>query len=108
MELTYPPDGLFIANDPAAIEAIRTIKEMGIQIPQQIGIVGFSNDYGSNLIEPGLTTVDQPKRLIGSTAMQLLLDHIDKEVSQWKAVTKTLDSKLIVRNSSMLQESEPA
>jgi len=106
MELTYPPDGLFIANDPAAIEAIRTIKEMGIQIPQQIGIVGFSNDYGSNLIEPGLTTVAQPKRLIGSTAMQLLLDLIDKDVSQWKAVTKTLDSELIVRNSSMLLESE--
>ena len=108
MELKNPPDGLFIANDPAAIEAIRTIKNMGIQIPQQIGIVGFSNDYGSNLIEPGLTTVAQPKRLIGSTAMQLLLDLIDKEVSQWKAVTKTLDSELIVRNSSMLQESEPA
>jgi LacI family transcriptional regulator/LacI family repressor for deo operon, udp, cdd, tsx, nupC, and nupG len=106
MELKYPPDGLFIANDPAAIEAIRTIKEMGIQIPQQIGIVGFSNDYGSNLIEPGLTTVAQPKRLIGSTAMQLLLDLIDKDVSQWKAVTKTLDSELIVRNSSMLLESE--
>ncbi len=106
MELKYPPDGLFIANDPAAIEAIRTIKEMGIQIPQQIGIVGFSNDYGSNLIEPGLTTVAQPKRLIGSTAMQLLLDLIDKDVSQWKAVTKTLDSELIIRNSSMLLESE--
>ena len=106
MELTYPPDGLFIANDPAAIEAIRTIKEMGIQIPQQIGIVGFSNDYGSNLIEPGLTTVAQPKRLIGSTAMQLLLDLIDKDVSQWKAVTKTLDSELIVRNSSTLLASE--
>jgi LacI family transcriptional regulator/LacI family repressor for deo operon, udp, cdd, tsx, nupC, and nupG len=102
MELKYPPDGLFIANDPAAIEAIRTIKDMGIQIPQQIGIVGFSNDYGSNLIEPGLTTVAQPKRLIGSTAMQLLLELIDTEVSQWKAVTKTLDSKLIIRNSSML------
>ena len=106
MELKYPPDGLFIANDPAAIEAIRTIKKMGIQIPQQIGIVGFSNDYGSKLIEPGLTTVAQPKRLIGSTAMQLLLDLINKDVSQWKAVTKTLDSELIVRNSSMLLESE--
>ena len=45
MELKYPPDGLFIANDPAAIEAIRTIKEMGIQIPQQTGIVGFSNSF---------------------------------------------------------------
>jgi LacI family transcriptional regulator/LacI family repressor for deo operon, udp, cdd, tsx, nupC, and nupG len=38
--------------------------------------------------------------------MQLLLDLIDKDVSQWKAVTKTLDSELIVRNSSMLLESE--
>ena len=80
---------------------------MGIHIPGEIGIVGFSNDYGSELIEPSLTTVAQPQRLMGSTAMQLLLDLMDKEVSQWKAVTKTLDSKLIVRNSSVLQEPEP-
>lgn len=107
MELKHRPDGLFVVNDPAAIEAIQTIKKMGIRIPEEIGIVGFSNDYGSELIEPSLSTVAQPQRLMGSTAMQLLLDLMDKEVSQWKAVTKTLDSKLIVRNSSMLQESEP-
>jgi hypothetical protein len=38
---------------------------------------------------------------------ELLLDLMEKEVSQWKAVTKTLESKLIVRNSTLLQESEP-
>jgi DNA-binding LacI/PurR family transcriptional regulator len=108
MALEYPPDGLFVANDPAAIEAIRTIKRMGIRIPEEIGIVGFSNDYGSDLIEPGLTTVAQPQRLMGNIAMQSLLDLIDKDVSEWKAVTKALDSKLIIRNSSMLQVSEPA
>lgn len=107
MELKNPPDGLFVVNDPAAIEAIQTIKKMGIRIPEEIGIVGFSNDYGSELIEPSLTTVAQPQRLMGSTAMQLLLDLMDKEVSQWKAVTKILDSELVVRNSSLVQESEP-
>lgn len=103
MQKENPPDGLFAINDPAAIEAIQTIKKMGIRIPQDIGIVGFSNDYGSDLIEPGLTTVAQPKQLIGSTAMELLLGLIDKDVSEWKAVTKTLDSELIVRNSSYIE-----
>lgn len=100
MELKNPPDGLFVANDPAGIEAIQTIKKMGIQIPKDIGIVGFSNDYGSDLIEPGLTTVAQPVQLIGSTAMNLLLNLMDKDVKDWKAVTKTLESTLIVRNST--------
>jgi len=104
MEMENPPDGLFAINDPAAIEAIQTIKKMGLSIPRDIGIVGFSNDYGSDLIEPSLTTVAQPIQLIGSTAMQLLLDLMDKEVSQWKAVTKTLDSSLIIRNSSYIPD----
>lgn len=104
MKLDNPPDGLFAINDPAAIEAIQTIKKMGLSIPKDIGIVGFSNDYGSDLIEPSLTTVDQPIQLIGSTAMQLVLDLMDKEVSQWKAVTKTLESSLIIRNSSYIPD----
>lgn len=104
MEMENPPDGLFAINDPAAIEAIQTIKKMGLSIPRDIGIVGFSNDYGSDLIEPSLTTVAQPIQLIGSTAMQLVLDLMDKEVSQWKAVTKTLDSSLIIRNSSYIPD----
>ncbi|WP_276347246.1 LacI family DNA-binding transcriptional regulator [Daejeonella sp. JGW-45] len=107
MELKYPPDGLFMVNDPAAIEAIQTIKHLGIRIPEEIGIVGFSNDYGSELIEPSLTTIAQPQRLMGSTAVQLLLELMDKEASQWKAITKTLDSSLIIRNSSVRLESEP-
>lgn len=102
MELTNPPDGLFAINDPAAIEAIQTIKKLGLSIPKDIGIVGFSNDYGSDLIEPSLTTVAQPLQMIGSTAMQLVLDLMDKEVSQWKAITKILDSSLIIRNSSLI------
>jgi DNA-binding LacI/PurR family transcriptional regulator len=100
MELNNPPDGLFAVNDPAAIQAIQTIKKMGLRIPQDIAIVGFSNDYGSDFIEPSLTTIAQPTQLIGKTAMELLLDLMDKDVSLWKAVTKTLSAQLLIRDSS--------
>lgn len=103
MESENPPDGLFAFNDPTGIEAIQTIKKMGIQIPSAIAIIGFSNDYGSELIEPGLSTVAQPRQQMGSIAMQLLLEQVGKGVSEWKAITKTLDSELIIRKSSSIQ-----
>jgi LacI family transcriptional regulator/LacI family repressor for deo operon, udp, cdd, tsx, nupC, and nupG len=99
LDLPEPPDALFSINDPTAIEAMQVIKARGLRIPQDIAIVGFSNDYASALIEPGLTTVAQPVREMGKTAAQLLLDQMDREVSDWKAIIRTLKTELIVRGS---------
>lgn len=100
LNLKNPPDAIFCINDPTAIEAIQTIKKRGLKIPEDIAVVGFSNDYASALIDPSLTTVSQPVSLIGETAIQLLLDQIKRDVSEWKAVTKMLKTELIIRNSS--------
>ncbi|UOE46231.1 LacI family transcriptional regulator [Mucilaginibacter sp. SMC90] len=100
--LTLPdrPDAIFCINDPTAIETIRIIKESGLRIPEDIAVVGFSNDYVSHLIEPPLTTVEQPISEMGRTAADLLLKQIELSVEQWKAPTVVLKTKLIVRNSS--------
>ncbi|GAB3570696.1 LacI family DNA-binding transcriptional regulator [Spirosoma luteolum] len=98
--LPEPPDALFTVNDPTALEALKVIKEQGLQIPEQIAIVGFSNDYGSALIEPGLTTVAQPTGEIGQVAAQLLLNQINTDASTWKPITRVLKTELIVRGSS--------
>lgn len=100
LELEEPPDALFAINDPTAIEAMQIIKKKGLRIPQDIAVVGFSNDYASALIEPSLTTVAQPMREIGRSAVQLLLDQLDREVCDWKAITRTLKTELIIRGSS--------
>ncbi len=100
MSLDPPPDALFAVNDPTAIEAMQVIKKMGLRIPEDIAVVGFGDNYGSSFIEPTLTTVNQPVQEIGRTAMTLLLGMINKDASEWKAVTKSLDAKLIIRNSS--------
>ncbi|MBE7177548.1 MAG: LacI family DNA-binding transcriptional regulator [Mucilaginibacter polytrichastri] len=104
LQLRKPPDAIFAINDPTAIEAIQVIKKMGLRIPQDIAIVGFSNDYVSSIIEPSLTTLSQPVEKIGETAMELLLDQMNRNVADWKAVTRVLQTHLIVRNSTFVSE----
>ena len=100
LDLPNPPDAIFAVNDPPAIAAIQIIKERGLSIPNDIAVVGFSNDNASQYIEPGLTTIQQPTHDMGRIAVQLLLDMIDKDVSEWKSVYKVLKPELIVRGSS--------
>lgn len=100
LDLPEPPDALFAVNDPTALEALKVIKERGLVIPEQMAVVGFSNDYGSALVEPGLTTVSQPTREIGQVSAQLLLDQINTDSSVWKPITRVLKTELIIRGSS--------
>lgn len=100
INLDNPPDAIFAINDPTAIDTIQIIKKNGLRVPEDIAVVGFSDDYVSALIEPPLTTVAQPVREIGVTAAQLLFDQIKKDSSQWKTPVKVLKTKLIIRKSS--------
>ena len=101
LNLPNPPDALFAINDPTAIEAIQIIKERGLKIPEDIAVVGFSNDQLSGLIEPSLTTVSQPVQKIGETAAEMLLHLIKTDIKDWKAITKTLTTELIIRKSTV-------
>jgi LacI family transcriptional regulator/LacI family repressor for deo operon, udp, cdd, tsx, nupC, and nupG len=100
LNLENPPDAIFAINDPSAIEAIQVVKKKGLKVPEDIAIVGFSNDYLSGLIDPPLTTVSQPVNEMGRTAAQLLIDQINRNVSDWKAYIRVLKTELIVRGSS--------
>lgn len=100
LSLESPPDAIFAINDPSAIEAIQVIKKRGLRVPEDISVVGFSNDFASALIEPSLTTVSQPVKEIGQTAAQLLIEQINRDVADWKTIIRVLKTELIVRRSS--------
>jgi DNA-binding LacI/PurR family transcriptional regulator len=100
LDLPKPPDALFTINDPTAFEAMIFMKARGLKIPEEIAVVGFSNNYGSTLIEPRLTTVAQPTHQIGQVAAQLLLDQINSDASEWKPIYRVLKTELLVRGSS--------
>lgn len=100
ISLNIDADGIFSANDTAAIGALQYLKEKGIKIPQQIAIVGFSNEPVSSVIEPSLTTVDQPGFLMGKTAVKLLLEQIENQKSLQDPESIILKPALIIRTSS--------
>lgn len=103
LDMTPPPDAIFAVNDPTAIEAIQVIKQAKKRIPEDIGVIGFSNDHVSKYIEPSLTTVAQPITEMAQASVKLLLEMIDKDPSEWKCIIKVLDTELIVRNSTVRQ-----
>jgi DNA-binding LacI/PurR family transcriptional regulator len=99
LNMPSPPDAIFAINDPTAIQVMLVLKERGIKIPDEIALIGFTNEPVSALIEPSLTTVAQPAFHMGQTAAGLLLEqihHPDSFVPQ----CITLKTELIVRNSS--------
>lgn len=93
-------DGIFSANDTAAISALQYLKEQGIKIPEDIAIVGFSNEPISSVIEPSLTTIDQPGFEMGKIATNLLLKQIRDKQEPGNPETIILKPVLIKRNSS--------
>lgn len=74
---------------------------MGIKVPDQLGIVGFSNDPISSFVEPQLSTVDQPVSEMGRKAMHILIDHIKKGMGNYTHVHEILTTNLIIRQSSV-------
>ena len=96
LDMPQPPDAIFAVNDPCAIEIMLIAKERGINIPQDLGIVGFSNDPISAIIEPSLTTVEQPVWKIGEESARLLLEQMEHPTVE----KRMLATRLIVRKSS--------
>lgn len=92
-----PPRAVVAVNDPAAYGAIKAIKDHGLSIPDDIAIVGFSDDVRSELISCPLTTVRQPAFEIGKTAAQKLIDSIDN--SDEPTETIELKNEIIIRQS---------
>ncbi|PUZ24677.1 LacI family transcriptional regulator [Chitinophaga costaii] len=105
LELPAPPDALFAINDPTAIAAMEVVKEKGWSIPEDIAIVGFSNDFSAQLVFPRLTTVSQPTLDIGRESARLLLQELQSgakpDYTNRKAPCVQLKTKLIIRDSSV-------
>jgi DNA-binding LacI/PurR family transcriptional regulator len=97
--LEHRPDAIFCMNDPMAIAAIEIIKEKQIIIPDEISVVGFTNEPVSRHITPSLTTVSQPSYEMGKVAAELFLEQMQAGES-FEPVTRILRTELVIRNST--------
>jgi DNA-binding LacI/PurR family transcriptional regulator len=94
------PDAIFAISDRMAIGAMLAIKEWGLQMPQDIGLVGFNNEPAVGLVTPAISSVEQPAFELGKTAAKLFIEcmHDDSGLLQEDIV---LRPKLFIRESSL-------
>ncbi len=90
------PDAIFAAIDSTAVITIQLAKEMGLNVPNDLGVVGFNNDPISSVVDPQLTTISQPPVLMGKIAAEHVLNN-----KEHMSEVITLDTELIVRGSSV-------
>lgn len=99
-----PPDAIFSSSDYTAMGVIQVLKEQNIDIPGQVGVVGFSNEVFTSFVTPTITSIEQHSQNMGKIAARQLLDQIkgSKESGRVKALPQKtiLTPELIIRDSS--------
>ena len=95
-------DGLFCVTDMVALGAIRFFKEKKIDIPNEISVIGFSNDIVGSLVYPSLSTIDQKASKIGDEVMRLFISEEKLKSTENKLENQSLilKTKLLERESS--------
>jgi len=93
------PEAILAINDPVAVGVFTKFKEVGVRIPDDVALVGFSDTPAAALIEPALTTTFQPAFKMGKTAVSLLLKQFEAE-GEFVPETVILNTRLLVRGSS--------
>lgn len=97
LELPEPPTAVFTANNLLTLGGLKTIHEKGLNIPDDISIIGFDDMYWSMSLNPPLTAVKQSGYEIGKRAAELLLQNIiDPNRSK---VSLVLNTELMIRKS---------
>jgi LacI family transcriptional regulator len=99
LALPEPPDAVFSAYDFPAGGALTVLEAQGIRVPDDMALVGFSNEPFTTMVKPQLTSVDQRGRQMGETAVQLFLQLL-KRTDTYVGQRIVLKPKLIVRDSS--------
>jgi LacI family transcriptional regulator len=100
LTLNNIPDAIFSASDFVALGAIQELKEQHIKIPEEFGVVGFSNEPFTKFMELSISSVNQFPLEMGKMTAKVFLDQvngIEKVKTQKKVV---LEPELITRDSS--------
>lgn len=95
------PTAVFAGNDVVAYGAMQAILDAGLNIPDDISLAGFDDDYLSRFLNPPLTTVTQPTAGLGEAAARLVLQQIAGNIPGEEGLARRiiLPTALACRNS---------
>lgn len=93
------PDAVYVAGDIAALGALQVLLENNIKVPEEIALIGFSDEPFTSLTQPSISTINQHSDQIGKLAAEVFLERINNPKK--KTVNRIiLEPELIIRQSS--------
>ena len=98
LKLEDRPTAIFCMGDEIAVGAMQTIKEAGLNVPDDFSIVGFDDIEISQYLNPALTTIRQQKDEMGIEAANMVLEMINKP--EKKVEAEIIDTEFVLRNST--------
>jgi DNA-binding LacI/PurR family transcriptional regulator len=95
-------DAVFVANDQMALSVLREASRRGINVPEQLAVVGFDGIPESAYFCPSLTTISQDLQLLGEQAVQNIVEMVQARHGSQSVITESrfIQPTLIVRESS--------
>jgi len=99
LSLKQIPDAIFGINDTIAFAAMKEIKKHKLKIPDDIALVGFTDEFHSTVVEPALTSVTHPTLQMGREAARLFFEQLEKGIGSTEKVI--LPASLVIRESSV-------
>lgn len=100
LNLENKPDAIYGVNDFVVFAAMKEIRKKGLKVPEDIGLVGFTDDFHATVVTPQLTSVIHPTFKIGENAARLFLSQTKNYLHHQMIVLQT---ELKVRESSVLK-----
>lgn len=98
LKLKNRPDAIFGINDTVIFAAMKEIKAVGLTIPRDISLAGFTGEFHSTVVEPSLTSVIHPTFEMGQEAARLFFERIKNPEAPPRQVE--MKTTLVIRNSS--------
>ncbi|MEM6768519.1 MAG: LacI family DNA-binding transcriptional regulator [Bacteroidota bacterium] len=94
------PDGVLAVSDRSIYGAMKAIKQKGLKIPEDISLIGFSDNPLSTLVEPQISSVSQPAQAMGKKAASLIINSINQDRSLQGYQPYILDTQLVLRETT--------
>ena len=93
-------DAFFTVNDETAIGVLYTVKRMGLRVPEDVSICGFTNDDRASSSDPMLSTVEQRGHRVGEEAAEILIDKVEGLSPIDKVEKRVVRTRLIIRGTT--------
>ena len=92
--------GIFAGNDIYALQVLDILRELGVSVPEQAGVMGFDDTFMGRHLNPRLSSVSQPTDQMAQEAVAWLLKRMESPEEPKEPLNRAFSAKLVIREST--------